>query len=64
MVPRWLASATSDLPHESGDPRALPLRRLERTEGNLEAAERRRSREVHIGDFVALAAGHEPVEGA
>jgi diacylglycerol kinase family enzyme len=28
--------------------------------GNLEAAERRRARDVHVGDLLAVAAGHEP----
>jgi diacylglycerol kinase family enzyme len=28
--------------------------------GNIEAAERRRAREVHVGDLLAVAAGHEP----
>ena len=28
--------------------------------GNLEAAEKRRARDVRIGDLFALAAGHEP----
>ena len=29
-------------------------------EGNLEIAERRRARDVHLGDLLAVAAGHEP----
>jgi diacylglycerol kinase family enzyme len=29
--------------------------------GNLETAERRRARDVHVGDLLAVAAGHEPV---
>jgi diacylglycerol kinase family enzyme len=28
--------------------------------GNIEAAERRRARDVHVGDLLAIAAGHEP----
>jgi diacylglycerol kinase family enzyme len=28
--------------------------------GNIEAAERRRARDVHVGDLLAVAAGHEP----
>jgi diacylglycerol kinase family enzyme len=28
--------------------------------GNLETAERRRARDVHVGDLLAVAAGHEP----
>ena len=29
-------------------------------EGNIEAAERRRARDVHVGDLLAVAVGHEP----
>jgi diacylglycerol kinase family enzyme len=28
--------------------------------GNIEASEQRRARDVHVGDLLAVAAGHEP----